>query len=360
VSDWQLGLDPAGWPSVSVVMPVRNEAVHLRGAVEAVLGQEYPRRVDVCLAVGPSDDGTEMVAAALAAAHEHVTVVDNPSGTTPAALNAAIGATDGEVVVRVDGHAQLCDGYIRRAVETMRRTGAVNVGGVQQAVGQTSFESAVAAAMASWLGTGGSRFHVGGSEGPVDTVYLGVFRRSAVEAVGLFADDLIRNQDYELNIRLRAAGGVVWFDPALRVVYRPRGSIRALARQYGEYGWWKAEVARRHPSSLRVRQVIPPLVVVALTVAVPLAGRSRAARAMLLLYGVAVAGSAARARRARLLVVHPTVHVCWAAGFVAGVLGGRRAVTTPRRARRGAGGSTAPTTRRDGSSPRPPRCRSGR
>ena len=204
-----------GWPDVAVVMPVRNEATDLRDAVAAVLAQEYPGTVQICLAVAPSTDGTEAVAAELAAEHDDVIVVDNPAGTTPAGLNAAIRATTGDVVVRVDGHAELSPGYIRRAVETLRRTGAANVGGVQRAVGTTPFEEAVADAMTSRFGTGDATFHYGGAEGPTDTVYLGVFDRAAIERVGLYDERLVRNQDYELNIRLRQAGGVVWFDPEL-------------------------------------------------------------------------------------------------------------------------------------------------
>ena len=136
--------------------------------------------------MAPSTDGTEAVAAELAAEHDDVTVVANPAGTTPAGLNAAIRATTGDVVVRVDGHAELSPGYIRRAVETLRRTGAANVGGIQRAVGTTPFEQAVADAMSSPFGTGDATFHYGGDEGPTDTVYLGVFDRAAIEAVGLF------------------------------------------------------------------------------------------------------------------------------------------------------------------------------
>ena len=248
-------------------------------------------------------------------------------------MNAAIRASDAEVLVRVDGHARLGAGYIARAVETLERTGAVNVGGVQDAVGTTDLERAIAVAMTSRFGTGGSRFHVGGAEGPVDTVYLGVFRRDALEAAGLFDEHLIRNQDYELNIRLRRAGGVVWFDPELVVEYRPRSSLGALARQYGEYGWWKAEVARMYPRSLRPRQVIPAVVTLVLAADLVL-GRFLTGRWRLawLGYGAAVVVAAlgARDRRLslRLLAVYPTMHLSWGCGFIAGLVsglvGGRR------------------------------------
>lgn len=260
---WPLGDDPAGWPTVSVVMPIRNEAENLRAAVEAVLSQEYPRMFDVCLAIGPSTDGTQALAADLAATSPKVKIVSNPTGRTPTGLNTAIRATTGEVVVRVDGHARLCKGYIKRAVETMSTTGAWNVGGLQIASGTTPCEKAIAAAQSSRVGTGGARYRVGGSAGPVDTVYLGVFLREAIEAVDLYDERLVRNQDYELNIRLRKAGGTIWFDPTIYATYRPRGTLRAVARQYYEYGWWKAEVASKHRYSLKPRQLAPILVTVA-------------------------------------------------------------------------------------------------
>jgi succinoglycan biosynthesis protein ExoA len=313
------------WPSVSVVMPVRDEAEHLEAAVTAVLGQEYPGRVEVCLAVAPSRDGTARIARGLAAHHAAVGVVDNPAGTTPSGLNAAIGATSGAVIVRVDGHAELPPGYIHRAVETMRRTGAVNVGGIQQAEGRTEFERAVAAAMTSRFGTGDATFHYGGEEGPTDTVYLGVFDRAALEKVGGFDETLARNQDYELNIRLRQAGGTVWFDPALRARYRPRGSLRDLARQYLEYGRWKREVVRRHPGSLRWRQAAPPLLVAAVAASLVAAVVRRGALTVPAAYAALVVAAAAVTGRTprefvRLTLIFPTMHLSWGVGF----LGGRR------------------------------------
>ena len=315
--------DDEPWPDVAIVMPVRNEAPDLRRAVAAVRSQDYPGSVKLCLAVAPSTDGTEAVAAGLAAEHADVRVVANPAGTTPAGLNAAIRATSGDVVVRVDGHAELSPGYIRRAVETMRRTGAVNVGGIQRAVGVTPFERAVAAAMTSRFGTGDAVFHYGGEGGQTDTVYLGVFDRSAVEAVGGFDETLDRNQDYELNIRLREAGGTVWFDPALWVRYRPRGSLGALARQYFDYGRWKREVVRRHPRSLRWRQAAPPALVAAIAGSLAVAVFRRAVLAVPAAYlGSVIAAAIATGRSTRetgrLVLIFPTMHLSWGVGFLAG------------------------------------------
>jgi glycosyltransferase involved in cell wall biosynthesis len=313
------------WPDVDVVMPIRNEAAHLDAAVAAVRSQDYPGTIRIFLGVGPSDDATETVAARLVADDDDLVVVDNPSGRTPSALNAAIRAGSAPVVVRVDGHSELSDGYIRRAVETMRRTGAANVGGLQVPMASTPFEEAVATATTSWLGSGGASYRVGGDEGPVDTVYLGVFDRAAIEAVGLFDERLTRNQDYELNIRLRKAGGTVWFDPALSVGYRPRGSWRALARQYYEYGYWKAVVIRMHPESAKLRQIAPPVAVFGGVLATVLALRWRVLGIVPLAAGALLLREVERSRpqhasgSLRLAFVFLTVPASWSTGLARGL-----------------------------------------
>jgi hypothetical protein len=215
---------------------------------------------------------------------------------------------------------------VQRAVETLRRTGAANVGGVQRAAGTTDFEQAVADAMSSPFGTGDATFHYGGAEGPTDTVYLGVFDRTAIEQVGLYDERLLRNQDYELNIRLREAGGLVWFDPELSASYRPRSSLKDLARQYFDYGRWKRSVVRQHPRSVRWRQALPPAVTTAV-VAGAIAGLAWR-KALLLPAGylasvavaAAITGTSAE-RRARLLAIFPTMHLSWGVGFLIGSAG---------------------------------------
>lgn len=315
--------DPA-WPDVDVVMPIRNEAPHLATALASVRSQAYPGQLRIVLGVGPSDDGTEQVAAATAAESDDLLVVDNPTGRTPSALNAAIRAGTAPVIVRVDGHSELSAGYIRRAVEILRETHAVNVGGIQRPEPTTPFEQAVADATSSLLGTGGAPYKIGEVARATDTVYLGVFDRDAIEAVGLFDEELIRNQDYELNIRLRAAGGVVWFDPTLSVGYRPRPTWSRLARQYYEYGWWKSVVLRLHPSSLKLRQVIPPIAIVGVGVGLVLGTRWRPALAVPAAYAVAVGGAVRRTRHpgvtAAALV---TTHTSWVAGMFLGFVRGR-------------------------------------
>ena len=326
------------WPAVSIVLTVLNEEPYLRAAMAAVLGQDYPAPVEVVIALGPSRDRTDEVAAAIAAEDPRVSTVPNPSGRTPEGLNRALGQTRYPVVARVDGHSELPLDYLRIAVETLRRTGADNVGGLMWAEGRTPFEHAVARAMTSRFGVGNAPFHVGGEEGPADSVYLGVFRREAIDAVGGYDERFTRAQDWEMNYRLRSNGGLVYFTPKLRVAYRPRGDVRSLASQYFHYGRWRYEVMRQHPSSVSLRYLAPPTALVALVgglVAV-LVGAFTWPWLMLgfavpvtYLAGV-LAGAMATSRglgvrsRVLLALVYPTMHVCWGAGFLTSVMSYRR------------------------------------
>jgi glycosyltransferase involved in cell wall biosynthesis len=257
-------------PAVAVVMPVLNEENYLEAAILAILSQDYEGDIQVVLALGPSSDRTNEVAARICAADSRVSSVPNPTGRTPEGLNAALVATKQEIVVRVDAHSELSDGYIRLAVETLQRTGADNVGGIMGARGVTKFEKAVAAAMTSPLGVGSASFHTGGAEGPAETVYLGVFRRSALERVGGYDPAFTRAQDWEMNYRIRATGGTVWFNPDLFVTYRPRPNMAKLAKQYFEYGSWRHEVMRQHPQTRKTKSALryfaPPLAVALIVV----------------------------------------------------------------------------------------------
>ena len=319
---------------VSVVMPVLNEERHLASAVERILQSRYDGPIQVVLALGPSTDGTDDVASRLAAADPRVIAVANPTGRTAAGLNLAIAAAAYDIIVRVDGHALIPDDYITVAVATLDATGADNVGGIMGAEGVSDFEQAVAAAMTSWFGVGGAAFHIGGEAGPALTVYLGCFRRSALERVGGFDESMVRAQDWELNHRIRQTGGLVWFTPDLHVTDRPRPNLRALAKQYFEYGRWRREVARRHPETVSARYLAPPVTLVAVVggTALGIAGLATGSRTATILgfalpAGYAAANLLASARAAcgvppavalRLPAVFATMHGAWGAGFIRG------------------------------------------
>jgi glycosyltransferase involved in cell wall biosynthesis len=248
---------------ISVILPVLNEEKYLEDAVNAILAQQYDGKIEVILAVAPSDDRTLEIAQRLHMNDPRVVIVENPSGRTAAGLNLAIAASQYSIIVRVDGHANIPNNYCELVSEVLETTGAVNVGGVMAAEGKSLFEKSVARAMRSPLGVGASRFHTGGSAGEVDTVYLGAFRKEALLAAGGFDERFTRAQDWELNFRLRQAGGVVYFDPRLVVTYRPRSTVKGLAKQYFEYGRWRRVVSRRHQGTINYRYLAPPFTVAA-------------------------------------------------------------------------------------------------
>ena len=329
---------PGTLPAVSVVMPVRNEEKHLAESVAQVLAQEYPGGFELVLAVGPSKDDTERIARELASASPRVTVVPNPSGQIASAMNAAVKAARYDVITRIDGHALLPEGYLRTAVSTLLDTGAADVGGVMAAEGETPFQQAVAWCMTSPVGVGAAANHTGGQAGPADTVYLGVYRREAIERAGGYDESMLVAEDWELNYRIRAGGGLIWFTPDLRVTYRPRASIPALARQHFRYGRWRRVVARRYPETVNLRYLAAPAAAALNTLGL-LAGTAGVAGALVqapssvrylmagfavpvaYLCGVtAVTGLLARGLRAgvraRIPVVLATMHMCWGMGFL--------------------------------------------
>jgi hypothetical protein len=312
-------------------MPVLNEERHLATAVRHILDQRYDGDLEVVIALGPSTDRTDEIAAQLVAADARVKTVPNPTGRTPAALNAAIGASRHPVVVRVDGHGMLSPDYIATAVRLLDETGAANVGGVMHAEGENDWERAVAAAMTSRIGVGNAAFHTGGQAGPAETVYLGVFRREVLERQGGYNIEFVRAQDWELNYRIREAGGLIWFSPELRVSYRPRPSVRALARQYKDYGRWRRVVARYHRGSVNLRYLAAPAAVLAIAAGTVVAVAGAAAGAPLALLGLVVpvgyaaaitAGSLPAGRglgagaRLRIPLALATMHMSWGWGFL--------------------------------------------
>ncbi len=325
-------------PAVSYVMPVLNEAAHLAGAVAAVLSQEYPGEQELVLALGASTDGTDAVAAQLAASDPRVRLVENPRNDIPIGLNLAIRASRYPVVVRVDAHAELPPGYTSAMVEMLRRTGAANVGGVMEARGRGRFQRAVARGYNSPFGLGGGSWHHGEEEAECDSAYLGVFRREVLDEVGLYDETLRRAEDWELNHRIRQAGHLILFTPRLKVTYWPRDNWPALRRQMFATGVWRGHLVRRHRST--PWRYLPPPAVAVLVAASLLVG-------VLQLFGVArgsgwalahlpslgyVAGVGAVGLTriggdgplARLLnvVVLATMHLAWGSGFIKGWLTG--------------------------------------
>lgn len=319
-------------PSVSVVIPVHNEAERISGTLASILAQTYPNIAQIIVADGMSTDSTR--ASVSDFSDSRILLLDNKMMTTPAGLNLAISAATSQIVVRCDGHCVLPPEYVALAIEIMKETGAVNVGGIQNAKGENEIQSSIAMAMSSRLGVGDAKFHYGGPPGPTDTVFLGVFDRAALVEAGLFDEDLIRNQDYELNIRLRQNDGIVYFDPRLAVDYFPRSSYASLARQYFQYGAWKRVVHFRYPNSIRARQLAPPLLVLGLIVSAILAftkwrylGVGLPVAYVLSLIATTVLTLSRRRRFASLLmpIAIVTMHLSWGVGYLSSARAGRPA-----------------------------------
>jgi glycosyltransferase involved in cell wall biosynthesis len=326
-------------PHISVIVPCYNEAATIGLLLEAVAHQDCGRgALEVLLADGMSQDATRQVATEVAGRYDDfaLRIIDNPERNIPAALNRAIEAGRGDVVVRLDAHSIPAPDYLRGCLEVLEATGAANVGGQWEIRPSApgGIGRSIGEAGSHPLGAGDARYRTGGRAGPVDTVPFGAFPRPWLEAVGGYDETLLANEDYELNLRLRRAGGVVWFDPRIRSVYFARRNLPALARQYFRYGFWKGRMLLRYPESLRWRQAAAPaLVLTSLTLAVlslwvppaaPLVALEWVVYAAVLL----VCGVERAVRRNDVHLVWglpaalATIHWTWGAGFWWGILTG--------------------------------------
>jgi Glycosyltransferases, probably involved in cell wall biogenesis len=245
-------------PGISVVVPCRNERCEIENAVLSILSQEPPPGgFEVIVADGMSDDGTRIILSKLAEESDRLRIVDNPAGIVPTALNIAIRQARGNIIIRMDAHTGYAPDYIRRCVEALTETAADNVGGPWVARGQGLIGRAISAAFESPFCAGGARGHDPNYSGPVDTVYLGCWRREVFAKVGLFDEELVRNQDDEFNLRLTRAGGKIWQSAKIKSWYTPRDSVAALFRQYVQYGYWKVRVIQKHKAPASLRHLVP-------------------------------------------------------------------------------------------------------
>jgi glycosyltransferase involved in cell wall biosynthesis len=253
-------------PLVSVILPIRNEAHYIARSLGAVLAQDYPAdRMEVLVADGMSTDGTREVVELMRSGSPRVQIIDNPRRIAPTALNAAIARARGEIIVRVDGHCEIERDYVRRCVEHLRIDEVDGVGGPLQTIGESFVARGIAVAMSSTFGVGDSAFRtVSNKTMLADTVAFPAYTRNIVELVGLFDEELVRNQDDDYNYRLRKIGARVLLAADVRARYYSRSSIRSLWRQYFQYGYWKVRVMQKHPRQMRPRQFVPPLFVAAL------------------------------------------------------------------------------------------------
>jgi len=317
---------------ISIVSPCRNEREPIAGFVASLLAQELPPQceLEVLIADGMSDDGTREILDELARRHPGLRIVSNPGLIVSTGLNAAIRASRGDVIVRMDAHTTYDPDYVRRCVETLERTGADNVGGPWRAAGRSWLQKAIALVSHSPFSSGGGRSHALDHEGEVDTVYLGCWRRDVFDRVGLFDEELVRNQDDELNLRIVRAGGRVWQSPTIRSCYYPRSSLAKLFAQYKQYGYWKVRVIQKHTLPASIRHLVPGAFVLGLLVLAALALFWSPARSLLAVALAAyIAANLAASLHAcvmagtlRYLPVIPVVFACYHFGYGYGFLRG--------------------------------------
>ena len=332
-------------PALTVMMPVLNEEAHLEAAVAAILEQEYEAPLELILALGPSKDRTNEIAAALAKRDARIVLLDNPRGLTTIGLNAAVKAAKYDFIVRVDAHSEPAPGYLAHGMRILHETGADLLGGIMAARGRSAFQKAVAWAYTSRFGIGGAAYHVGGEAGEAESAYLGIFRKAALERVGGYDEAIIRGEDWDLAQRIKRTGGLVWFSPELKVTYWPRGRWDRLAKQFYSTGVWRGDLTRRDFAGASKRYFLPPLAVAAILAGLvalalghllgilPLAGYLGA----IALLAVSASGLSLKSRVA-LCIVLPTMHLSWGWGFWIGLIRGAGQTVDRSRA-----GTQAPT-----------------
>ncbi len=319
-------------PKLSIIIPCYNEQRFIGATLSAIYAQTFPRAdMEVVIADSHSTDATRDVIEDFRRNHPDLslTLVDNDTRAIPSALNRALAAAQGGIIVRMDAHSTPYPDYVEHCVRALEEGRGDNVGGVWEIRpgGRGWIAESIAAAAAHPLGAGDAGYRLNAAAGPQDTVPFGAFRRSLVERIGGYDESLLSNEDYEFNARVRASGGVVWLDPSIRSVYHARASLGALARQYGRYGYWKWQMLKRYPSTLRWRQALPPLFVASVLALAVLAFFDIARSVLFLELGVYLcvllaAGilAATRRRNPSLVLGLPlallVMHVAWGGGFL--------------------------------------------
>jgi succinoglycan biosynthesis protein ExoA len=324
-------------PTTSIIVPCYNERATIHLLLDALNGQTYPKEeMEIVIADGGSTDGTQAAIHRWQAEHPNLTVklVDNPGKTIPSALNTAIKASMGEIIVRLDAHSEPHQEYVQRVAAALREERAENVGGVWDIRPSSNhwIACSIAAAAGHPIGVGDARYRYSDQPAFVDTVPFGAFNRKLLDQVGMFDETLLTNEDYEFNTRIRKQGGRIWLDPQIRSVYYARGNLAALSRQYWRYGYWKRQMLRRYPETLRWRQALPPLfvsTVILLALLMPFFSLARwtlmgLLAVYLLILVLAGLQLAIRRKSPALLPGVPLaigcMHFSWGAGFIWGLL----------------------------------------
>jgi glycosyltransferase involved in cell wall biosynthesis len=316
--------------AVSVVIPCRNEVTHIESCVRSILAQNTKGMdFEVLVVDGMSDDGTRSVLARLADSDPRLRIIENVHQIVSTGLNLGIRAARGRVIIRIDVHTEYAPDYLRQCISVLEETGADNVGGPWVACGRGYVGRAIAATFQSAFAVGGSRAHAPEYEGPVDTVYLGCWPREVFNKIGIFDEELVRNQDDEFNLRLTRTGGKIWQSPKIKSRYATRDSLRDLFRQYLQYGYWKVRVIQKHKMPASIMYLVPGVFVftlLALVIASIIVPAARYALAFTMgsyLCAVSAASVLTAYRRGwAFLPLFPIIFACFHFSFGIGFLHG--------------------------------------
>jgi glycosyltransferase involved in cell wall biosynthesis len=315
-------------PKVTVVVPMRNEEDHIDRCLQSVLDQDYPgEQVEILVVDGMSTDSSRRIVSGFAGRHANVRLLDNEKRIAPAAFNLGIRNAGGSMVAIIGAHCSLAPDYISNCVHYLSTREAECVGGAIENIGEGFWGQVISLAMSSPFGVGDAHFRYAHQERYVDTLAFGAYRREVFDKIGLFDENLVRNQDYELNYRLRKAGGKILLTPAIKSHYYTRSSLRNLWSQYFQYGFWKVRMLRKHPRSVRVRQLVPPLFVLILLLSGALSAISSLAAWVFALVvtsylslSLAFSFSIAARKGWRYFLILPVIFAClhlsWGLGFL--------------------------------------------
>jgi succinoglycan biosynthesis protein ExoA len=320
------------YPFVTILMPMRNEAGFIRESLLSLLAQNYPAdSMEIIVLDGESDDESPRIVSEIAVSDSRVKLLGNPKRHQGAGLNIGIAAAKGDIIIRADAHAWYDADYVPVIVKHLQDGDAENVGGAQNLQGKSLFSNAAAIALSSVLGSGNAAYRSARETKYVDTVWLGAWKKETLLKIGGYDEDMIRNQDYEMNIRLRKSGGRILFDPALKSICYTRSTPAKLCRQYFDYGLYRSLTAKKHPGTLMFRQLLLPVVILLLSASILLSVLKWQFIFILFLYviGIVIGSIIAVLRNGikyfpLLLIIYPIIHFSWAFGFFFGMVKWRK------------------------------------
>jgi succinoglycan biosynthesis protein ExoA len=319
-------------PLISIIVPARNEVAGIKTCLRSILAQEpIEGGFEILVVDGMSKDGTREVVQKIASNDSRVQLLDNPRGIVPTAMNIGVRAARGQIIIRMDAHSEYASDYVYQCIKVMQATGADNVGGPHRAKGYSYLQRAIAATHHSSFAMGGALSHNLNYEGYVDTVIYGCWHKDILIRIGLFDEELVRNQDDELNFRLTRAGGKIWQSPIIRSWYQPRSSVQDLFHQYFQYGYWKVKVIQKHKYPASWRHLVPAAILVAIMTNIALWPFFPRAIVFLAIMTIAYLGaimiasfSLAKLYGWELLPLFPLIFVClhlaYGVGFLRGVI----------------------------------------